>query len=158
MADRLVHAENLDKPDYSVPLSVVFCAHCYLVQIRETIPPEILFHDDYPYFSSVSPSLLKHFQDSAAAIAARRGLGPESKVIEAASNDGYMLRKFIELGIPVLGVDPPRGPFGRPRRSGRRPGKIPLPGRWPQYWWPRVRPRRTCFSPTTCWPMSPKGL
>ena len=110
LADRLVHADNLDKPDYAVPLTVAFCEHCSLVQIRETVPPEILFHDDYPYFSSVSPSLLKHFQDSAAAIAARRGLGPESKVIEAASNDGYMLRKFIELGIPVLGIDPAPGP------------------------------------------------
>jgi hypothetical protein len=68
LADRLVHADNLDKPDYSVPLTVAFCEYCSLVQIRETVPPEILFHDDYPYFSSVSPSLLKHFQDSAAAI------------------------------------------------------------------------------------------
>jgi len=118
LADRLVHADNLDKPDYSVPLTVVFCEHCSLVQIRETVPPEILFHDDYPYFSSVSPSLLKHFQDSAAAIAARRGLGRESKVIEAASNDGYMLRKFIELGIPVLGVDPAPGPVRAAREAG----------------------------------------
>jgi SAM-dependent methyltransferase len=118
LADRLVHADNLDKPDYSVPLTVAFCEHCSLVQIRETVPPEILFHDDYPYFSSVSPSLLKHFQDSAAAIAARRGLGRESKVIEAASNDGYMLRKFIELGIPVLGVDPAPGPVRAAREAG----------------------------------------
>jgi len=118
LADRLVHTDDLEKPDYSVPLTLAFCEHCTLAQIRETVPPEILFHDAYPYFSSVSPSLLKHFQDSAAAIAARRGLGPESKVIEAASNDGYMLRKFIELGIPVLGVDPAPGPVRAAREAG----------------------------------------
>lgn len=118
LADRLVHADDLDRPDYSVPLTLAFCEHCTLVQIRETVPPSILFHEDYPYFSSVSPSLLKHFQDSASAIAERRGLGPESKVIEAASNDGYMLRRFIELGIPVLGVDPAPGPVKAAREAG----------------------------------------
>jgi SAM-dependent methyltransferase len=40
-------------------------------------------------------------------------LGPDSLVVEAASNDGYMLRHFKESGIPVLGIDPAEAPVRR---------------------------------------------
>jgi SAM-dependent methyltransferase len=74
------------------------------------VDPEILFCRDYPYFSSVSPTLMKHFGDSARDLIKMRNLNSESLVIEAASNDGYMLKNFVEAGIPVLGIDPAEGP------------------------------------------------
>lgn len=106
LADRLLETEDQGQSEIYAPLTLAFCKVCSLVQIRETVPPEILFGDGYPYFSSVSPGLLKHFRQSAELIARRHELGPDSLVIEAASNDGYMLRRFIELGVPALGVDP----------------------------------------------------
>ena len=110
LADRLLTKEQLADDTLFVPLTVVFCDDCSLVQIRETVDPEILFYADYPYFSSVSKSLLKHFRDSALSIIEKRGLGTDSLVVEAASNDGYMLKNFHEKGINVLGIEPTDGP------------------------------------------------
>ncbi len=106
LADHLPSAGELGQPEYKVPLEVVFCADCALVQITETVEPEVLFCRNYPYFSSVSPSLMEYFGTSARNIMATRALGPGSLVMEAASNDGYMLRHFADAGIAVLGIDP----------------------------------------------------
>jgi hypothetical protein len=110
LADRLLTAEQLDDPELNVPLTLVFCPDSTLVQIRETVDPEILFYAEYPYFSSVSPYLLRHFRESALDIMERRELDRDSLVMEAASNDGYMLKNFAECGIPVLGIDPAKAP------------------------------------------------
>lgn len=118
LADGLLTKDQLDQPEYTAPLELAFCPDCGLVQITESVPPEILFCRDYPYFSSVSPSLLRHFGDSAQAIMQSRSLSGESLVIEAASNDGYMLKSFVEKGIPVLGIDPASGPAESALKAG----------------------------------------
>ncbi len=110
LADRLVSAHQLSEPEITAPLELVFCPACSLVQITESVAPEILFDANYPYFSSVSPALLKHFRGSAEQIIVDRGLNASHLVLELASNDGYMLKPFAEQGIPVLGVDPAAGP------------------------------------------------
>ncbi|MEM6451191.1 MAG: class I SAM-dependent methyltransferase [Cyanobacteria bacterium P01_D01_bin.105] len=118
LADALLTKEQLSESEYTAPLELVFCPHCGLVQITVSVPPEILFCRNYPYFSSVSPSLLKHFGDSAHSIVRSRNLGSDSLVIEAASNDGYMLKNFAEKGIPVLGIDPADGPAAAANKAG----------------------------------------
>jgi SAM-dependent methyltransferase len=118
LADRLLTAEQLDQPELSAPLDLAFCPNCTLVQIIQTVAPEVLFCEDYPYFSSVSKALLHHFGESALALFASRKLDANSLVVEAASNDGYMLRNFLERGIPVLGIDPAQGPAQAAQRSG----------------------------------------
>ena len=118
LADALVWKENLDKPEIFAQLDLVFCPDCTLVQITESVDPEILFCRDYPYFSSVSKSLLQHFRDSAEYLIETRKLGPQSLVIEAASNDGYLLKNFVEHGIPVLGIDPADGPARIAQEAG----------------------------------------
>ncbi|NEO31349.1 MAG: class I SAM-dependent methyltransferase [Symploca sp. SIO3C6] len=118
LADRLLTKDQLEQPEYTAPLDVAFSPSSGLVQITETVPPEILFYADYPYFSSVSPSLLKHFGDSAKALIESRKLGGNSLVIEAASNDGYMLKNFLEVGIPVLGIDPAKRPAETAQKAG----------------------------------------
>ena len=110
LADRLLTEEQLSQPELKAPLTLVFCETCALAQILETIDPEILFFAEYPYFSSVSPSLLKHFRGSALDIMKMRPLDENCLVIEAASNDGYMLKNFAQQGIPVLGIDPAKAP------------------------------------------------
>ena len=118
LADNLLTKEQLDKPEYTAPLDLVFCPECSLVQITEIVPPEILFCQDYPYFSSVSASLLKHFGNSAKNLIETRNLDSNSLVIEAASNDGYMLKNFVEKDIPVLGIDPASGPVDAAIKAG----------------------------------------
>ncbi len=110
LADALVWEKDLEKPEIFAQLDLAFCPECALVQITESVDPEILFCRDYPYFSSVSPSLMQHFRDSALDLVDRRHLTGSSLVIEAASNDGYMLKNFMEKGVPVLGIDPADGP------------------------------------------------
>jgi SAM-dependent methyltransferase len=118
LADRLLTQKDLDAPEPTVDLTVVFCPHCTLVQITETVEPAVLFGGEYPYFSSVSKSLLEHFGSSAAAIMKRQKLGAQSLVVEAASNDGYMLQNFATRGIPVLGIDPAKDPAAAAQARG----------------------------------------
>ncbi len=118
LADRLLTAEQLDEPEYTAPLTLVFCHNCSLAQLRESVDPEILFYAEYPYFSSVSPSLLRHFRESAEDVMAAHDLGENSLVVEAASNDGYMLKNFMEQGISVLGIDPAKAPATAAQEAG----------------------------------------
>ncbi len=118
LADNLLTSQQLAEPEYTAELDLAFCPDCGLVQITVSVPPEILFCQDYPYFSSVSPSLLRHFGGSAEAIMNSRHLDSNSLVIEAASNDGYLLKNFLEKGIPVLGIDPADGPVEAARKAG----------------------------------------
>ncbi len=107
LANRLIVPDQVDEYEPKFPLDLVFCPSCALLQITETVPPDILFRD-YLYFSSFSDTMLKHSRASAEQLIAKRRLGPDSLVVEAASNDGYMLQCFQERGIPVLGIEPAR--------------------------------------------------
>ena len=118
LADRLLTAADLDQPEYFAPLIVVFCKKCALLQITHTVSPDVLFGGDYPYYSSVSPALQEHFRASAEYLITSRGLGSQHLVVEAASNDGYFLKNFVARGIPVLGIDPAKGPAEVAKRSG----------------------------------------
>ena len=110
LADRLLTEKMLSRPELRYPLTVNFCPRCSLMQIAETVSPEKLYCDDYPYYSSFSDALLRHTRENAETLIASRSLGAKSLVVELASNDGYMLRNFVERGIPVLGIDPAEGP------------------------------------------------
>lgn len=104
------------EPHY--PLDVAFCAGCSLVQILETVDPEELFKRDYPYFSSFTDALLTHSRTNVEALIDSRRLGPDSLVVELASNDGYLLQYYAAAGIPVLGIDPAEGPVAAARERG----------------------------------------
>src|SRR4051812_3388117 len=106
LADALVAPDRADEPEDRFPLDVAMCPHCSLVQILATVPAEKLFVDNYLYFSSFSQDLLDHSRRHAESLIANRGLGPDSLVVEIASNDGYLLRNFARRGVPVLGIDP----------------------------------------------------
>ena len=118
LADRLVPESAAGERELRFPLKVAICCDCSLVQITETVDPQILFADDYPYFSSFSPALLAHSRANVLDIIERRHLGPDSLVVELASNDGYLLKNYVEHGIPVLGIDPAEGPAETARGIG----------------------------------------
>jgi SAM-dependent methyltransferase len=118
LADRLLTKDQLDKPEPSAHLELVFCPACSLVQITKTVSPDVLFDEHYPYFSSVSKTLLAHSRDNALDLIERQKLDSNNLVIELASNDGYMLRNFVEKGIPVLGIDPSKAPAQAAQDAG----------------------------------------
>lgn len=118
IANALVEPHHAGLPEDRFPLEVAHCRDCALVQVTESLPPELLFGQDYPYFSSFSPALLQHSREHALELMAERGLGPDSLVIEVASNDGYLLKNFAAAGIPVLGIDPATGPAHTAQKAG----------------------------------------
>jgi SAM-dependent methyltransferase len=105
LANSYVEPERLQDPETFYPLHVRVCEACWLVQLPQAAPPEAIF-SDYAYFSSYSESWLDHARRYAEAMIPRFGLGPHSRVVEIASNDGYLLRFFHERGVPVLGIEP----------------------------------------------------
>jgi len=105
LANSLLTKEKLGQTEDKFPLHVVFCPNCALIQITETVNPEVLF-SDYLYFSSFSDTALENAKAIAKRLVTERNLTSESLAAEVASNDGYLLRNYIEKGIPVLGVEP----------------------------------------------------
>jgi SAM-dependent methyltransferase len=118
LADRLVPMEASDAAEPRYPLAIVLCPNCRLVQLTHAVPEEELFCRDYPYFSSFSPQLLEHARSHALELLEGRRLDASSFVVEIASNDGYLLRNFVERGIPALGIDPAAGPAAAAERIG----------------------------------------
>lgn len=120
IADLLIGRDELDREDPAAPLDIVLCPDCALVQVREVVPPETIYSGDYPYFSSLSGAILEHYAHAARRIMDRRPLSGRDLVVEIASNDGYMLQNFAAQQIPVLGIDPARGPAEAAERAGVR--------------------------------------
>lgn len=118
LADRLPTKRQLSEPEPRYPLEVAYCSECSLMQILETVPPEVLFCDEYPYFSSFSDALLEQSRENVLDVIERWRLTRESFVVELASNDGYLLQNYVEKGIPVLGIDPADGPAQAAERVG----------------------------------------
>jgi SAM-dependent methyltransferase len=118
LADALLDAESIDRPEDRFPLRVAFCPDCTLVQILDEVDPHRLFVDNYLYFSSWSDHLLGHARRHTEALIVDRRLDEHSLVVEIASNDGYLLRTFVERGIPVLGIDPAPGPAAAAQAAG----------------------------------------
>jgi SAM-dependent methyltransferase len=105
LCESYLAADQLDEPETFYPLHVRVCARCLLVQLPAYVPGEDIF-SDYAYFSSYSSSWVAHAQRYAEAMRQRLRLGPDSLIVEVASNDGYLLQHFVAAGIPVLGVEP----------------------------------------------------
>jgi SAM-dependent methyltransferase len=111
-------AEDLTVPELYFPLKLYVCHNCWLVQTEDSARPEELFRPDYAYFSSTSTTWLQHAAKYCDMICERLKLGPESFVIEIASNDGYLLKNFVARNIPCLGIEPTDGTADIAERLG----------------------------------------
>lgn len=97
---------ELVKPEKYFPLKVKVCVQCWLVQTEDYTQANELFSSDYAYFSSTSSGWLAHAEKYVEQISSELNLNSDSLVIEVASNDGYLLKNFIAMGIPCLGIEP----------------------------------------------------
>jgi SAM-dependent methyltransferase len=118
IANELVQPDAAPEVDAAFPLGIMLCTECGLVQLDHELPADVIFDQDYPYYSSFSPAMLEHAATHARGLARQRDLDGDSFVVELASNDGYLLRNFVELGIPVLGIDPAPGPASAAIEAG----------------------------------------
>jgi SAM-dependent methyltransferase len=105
LANSYVSPERASVPDRLYPLHARVCDNCLLVQVDRIVPPGEIF-SDYAYFSSYSDSWLQHCKRYVEMARSRFALDSESKVVEIASNDGYLLQYVKSAGIPCLGVEP----------------------------------------------------
>lgn len=107
LANALLTKEKLNEPESTFPLDLVLCPRCNMVQITETVDPEVLF-GNYVYFSSFSDTALENARSLVERLIVERQLNAKSLAGEVASNDGYLLKNYVAHAIPVLGVEPAR--------------------------------------------------
>lgn len=105
LANNLLSPEHLSAPEPKFPLEVHVCTDCRLMQISHIVPPVELF-SEYVYFSSFSDHMLRHAREAALRYIAEKPLDTSSLVVEVASNDGYLLKNFVQAGVPCLGFEP----------------------------------------------------
>ncbi|WMW82231.1 class I SAM-dependent methyltransferase [Undibacterium cyanobacteriorum] len=112
--------EQLSEPELYFPLRLLFCDQCYLVQTEDFTRRELLFSEDYAYFSSYSSSWLEHARKYVSAVCERFALDQESLVVEVAANDGYLLQYVQQRNIPCLGIEPTESTAQAARAKGIR--------------------------------------
>jgi 2-polyprenyl-3-methyl-5-hydroxy-6-metoxy-1,4-benzoquinol methylase len=117
-SNAMVVPERAGEPEQHYPLKVFVCQTCWLVQTDELEKADAIFNSEYTYFSSYSSSWVAHAKAYVEAITTRLGLNGSKKVVEIASNDGYLLQWFVEKGVPVLGVDPTANTAAAARERG----------------------------------------
>jgi len=105
-SNAFVVKEQLSQPEVIYPLKVFVCKECFLVQIDEFQTVENVFSHEYVYFSSISKTWLEHCCKYVEKVTELFQLGKDSFVVEIASNDGYLLKNFVEKKIPCLGIEP----------------------------------------------------
>jgi len=105
LCESYVRPDRLSEPDRYYPLHAWICRQCLLVQLDAVVPPEEIF-SEYAYFSSYSDSWVSHARTYADAAIQRFSLGKDSRIVEIASNDGYLLQHFVARGLNVLGIEP----------------------------------------------------
>ena len=113
-----VRADQLEQAEQWVPLKVAVCQHCWLVQTEDYTRADSLFDAEYAYFSSFSSTWLAHAERYVSEMVERFGLSADSRVVEIAANDGYLLQYVAGRGIPCLGVEPTRSTAQAAREKG----------------------------------------
>ncbi len=104
LADLFLKTPN--SPEHKFPLNVKVCGNCFLVQLVNDVNSELLFSQDYAFYTGGSPSSIKYFEDYANSVMKRFPRESKKFIVEVASNDGTLLKPFIKKGYNVLGIDP----------------------------------------------------
>lgn len=105
LCESFLGADELNEMERFYPLTAWVCEHCFLVQLEEYVTGEEIF-SDYAYFSSFSDSWVSHAKNYVDQMINQLGLTGRNRVVEIASNDGYLLQFFVARGIPALGIEP----------------------------------------------------
>lgn len=111
-------AKSSTDADPRFPLEVLMCNGCGLAQLRHTVAPEVLFADDYPYYSSYTQTVVDNAKVNVDEALERFKPAKDALIVELASNDGYLLKHVAARGFKTLGIDPARGPVEAARKAG----------------------------------------
>lgn len=105
-SNAFLNIEDVNQPEKYFPLKIMFCTTCWLVQTKDYVKTDELFHSDYAYFSSTSRSWLDHAAAYSKSLIDKLKLDKDRLIIEVGSNDGYLLKNFLAAGIPCIGIEP----------------------------------------------------
>jgi SAM-dependent methyltransferase len=105
LCERFLTGQTLLQPEPVFPLQLHLCPGCGLAQLRAFARPDEIF-SEYFYFSSFSQSWVEHARQYAVRMIDELRLGPDTLVVEVASNDGYLLQHFRDRGVGILGIEP----------------------------------------------------
>jgi len=117
IANGFLHPEQFGD-EYFFELKPAFCDNCLTFQIEDQPDPELMFHDQYAFFSRTSKFMQRHFSEYAAWVCDNHLKGEDLFVVELGSNDGIMLENFAKRGIRHLGVEPSANVAEEARRHG----------------------------------------
>ena len=109
---------DVREPETTFPLRVLVCTSCWLVQTEDYNEADSLFDSEYAYFSSTSSSWLAHAEKYVDFVIQEYSLNQNSFVVELASNDGYLLRNFVERDVPCLGIEPTESTASQAEKIG----------------------------------------
>ncbi len=109
---------TLRRPEKWFPLRVLVCEACWLVQAEAYSRAAEIFNEDYAYFSSFSDAWVTHARQYVIEITMELSLSQNSFVVELASNDGYLLKNFVDMEVPCLGVEPTSSTAAAARAKG----------------------------------------
>lgn len=118
LSNAFLSREQLEEPEVHYPLKLFVCENCFLVQVDEHRKANEIFDAGYAYHSSFSSTWLDHARRYVDRMIDRFGFGPRSRVVEIASNDGYLLQYFKARDIPALGIEPASGTAAEAGRKG----------------------------------------
>lgn len=106
LCDTLLSKTELDKPEKTYPLRMMWCENCTNVQIDYCVDGREVYHPNYPYKSGVTKELVEYQSQIGKSVVKKYQLTPKDLVIDVGSNDGTLLKGFKAEGIRVLGVEP----------------------------------------------------
>lgn len=118
ISNAFIKPEHAAEGEMFYPLHAMVCHHCWLAQLSQCAEAKMHFHEEYVYFSSFSTSWVEHAHQYVNKMIRRFGLASSSRVMELASNDGYLLQFFVQAGIPCLGIEPTANTAAEARRRG----------------------------------------
>jgi SAM-dependent methyltransferase len=117
LANSYLKKDDMNKKEIFYPLRVFVCSKCFLVQLDEFESPKNIF-SEYAYFSSFSDSWLNHVEKFSQDIISKFNFSKNNKVIEIASNDGYLLQYFKKEGLKTIGIEPAKNIAKESRKKG----------------------------------------
>ena len=96
-------------PPPAAPLDLMLCGRCYLVQLKESTPPDLLYTKNYGFKSGINNTIradLREIVDQAIKEVLPVYPSFKSTVIDIGANDGTLLSNYPAKHFHRVGVDP----------------------------------------------------
>jgi NDP-4-keto-2,6-dideoxyhexose 3-C-methyltransferase len=103
------HVSNFLAPDQpdgpKAPLELVLCQRCWLLQLRHTVPGEMMYQE-YWYRSGTNQTMRDALADISGSAARLMHLNADDSVLDIGCNDGTLLGSYAVPGLYKIGFDP----------------------------------------------------